>query len=185
MAVDDQFVFRPLSDDDLFMMHAWLNEPGVVRWWEGEDVSMQAVIADYSPNRPDRDSTEHWIAELDGGPVGWICCWHVLDGLSESGPWFHHGVTPTAAGIDYLVAAPDQRGQGVGSAMIRTFALDIVFGRHPEWTQAAAGPYTANEASCRALEKAGFRFAASIQHDDDEDEGPCSLMILDRDNLTS
>ena len=40
----------------------------------------------------------------------------------------------------------------------------------------AASPYAANVASCRALEKAGFRFAGSIQYPDDEVEGPCSLM---------
>ena len=179
MSTDLKIDFRPLADADLEMMHVWLNEPGVVRWWEGEDVSMPAVVNDYGSQRTDV-ATEHWIAEIDGDPIGWICCWPVTDGGDESEPWFPLGVEQTAAGIDYLVAAPDRRGQGVGSQMIRAFTFNVVFGRHCEWTQAAASPYTANAASCRALEKAGFRFAGSIQYPDDEDEGPCSLMVFDR-----
>lgn len=182
MTASDQaasFSFRPLTEKDYKLMYRWLNEPGVVRWWEGEDVSMPAIVADYGPSRADV-STEHWIAEIDGEPVGWICCWPVLDGLEESEAWFPLGVDRTAAGIDYLVGAPDGRGKGVGSAMIRAFSYNVVFGRHCGWTQAAASPYTANVASCRALEKAGFSFAGSIQYPGDDAEGPCSLMVLHR-----
>ncbi len=179
MSRELSFTFRLLSDADIEMMHGWLNEPGVVRWWEGEDVSMPAVAAQYGPDREDT-LTEHWIAELDGQPVGWICCWPVTGDLDESAPWFPLGVEQTAAGIDYLVGAPGRRGQGVGSQMIRAFAFNVVFGRHCNWTQAAASPYTANTASCRALEKAGFAFAGSVQYPNDEVEGPCSLMVLNR-----
>lgn len=176
---DLRFKFRPLGDGDLDMMHRWLNEPAVVRWWEGEDVSVSAVRADYGSTREDTE-TEHWIAELDGKPVGWICCWPVLSGLDEAGPWLKHGLPDTAAGIDYLVAAPDQRGKGVGSAMIRAFTFNVVFGRHCDWTHAAASPYTANVASCRALEKAGFDLVASIQYPNDDEDGPCSLLVMER-----
>ncbi len=181
----DDISFRPLDVDDLEMMHDWLNEPGVVEWWEGEDVSMPAVIADYSPDRPGAadDSTEHWIGLLDDEPIGWICCWPVLDGLEESEPWFPLGVSTSAAGIDYLLGAPGRRGQGLGSAMIHAFTRDIVFGLHPRFTQAAAGPYTANVASCRALEKAGFTFLGSVAHRD-EPADPCSLMMAERADLT-
>ena len=49
------------------MLHGWLNEPGVVRWWEGDDVSWDAVVRDYGPANP--DPTEHWIASLDGRDI--------------------------------------------------------------------------------------------------------------------
>jgi len=178
-----RFTFRPLISPDLSLLHRWLQEPGVVRWWEGEDVSWLAVVADYAPDRPNPDRTEHWIAEIDDDPVGWICCWPVLDGLEESAPWFRFGVSEAAAGIDYLVADPTRRGKGVGSAMIRAFTYNVVFGRHCDWVQVAASPYAANVASCRALENAGFQFAGSIVYPDDEDEGPCSLMVLDRPDV--
>ena len=43
--------FRRLSDDDLPMMHRWLNDPAVVRWWEGRDVSWPAVVGRFGPIR--------------------------------------------------------------------------------------------------------------------------------------
>jgi len=45
--------FRRLADDDLPVLHRWLNEPGLVRWWEGDDVSWQAVVRDYGSANPD------------------------------------------------------------------------------------------------------------------------------------
>ena len=41
------WTFRRLTDDDLPLLHVWLNEPGVVRFWEGDDVSWPGVIAQY------------------------------------------------------------------------------------------------------------------------------------------
>ena len=64
----------------------------------------------------------------------------------------------------------------MGSAIIRAFVSDVVFGRHPGWSQACASPYAANVASWRALEKAGFRFVGTF----DDEDGPCRVMLVDR-----
>lgn len=168
--------FRPMADADLPMLHVWLNEPGVVRWWEGQDVSWDGVVRQYgSPATP---STEHWIACADGRDIGWLQCYLALDHPDETEDWWDFDIDRTAAGIDYFVAAPGERGRGIGSEMIRSFSVDIVLGRHPGWTQVCAGPFAANVASCRALAKAGFRLIGMIE--DDDDDGPCQLMALDR-----
>ena len=166
--------FRRLVADDLVLLHRWLNEPGVVRWWEGEDVSWDAVVRDYDPDAG--DSTEHWIAVVDGVDRGWIQCYPAADEPEETDPWWALGIDRDAAGIDYLVGEPSDRGSGIGSAIIRAFVADVVFGLHPTWTQACAAPFAANVASWRALEKAGFRFVGTVEDDD----GPCRLMAVDR-----
>ena len=180
MADNEQRIeFRPLSESDLPTMHRWLNDPGVVRWWEGEDVSWDAVTRDYNPANTHADPEEHWLGWIEDEPIGWIQCWNVMDGLEEAQPWFAFGVTENAAGIDYLIGATERRGQGLGSSMIRAFVFNVVFGRHCEWTQACASPYSANVASVRALAKAGFRQAGTLTYPDDND-GPCTLMVFDR-----
>lgn len=176
--MSDSVTFRRVGDSDLPLLHEWLNDPGVVRWWEGDDVTMAGVTDTYGSSREDQ-STEHWLGQLDGQPIGWICCWPVTDGLEESEPWFPLGVEQTAAGIDYLIGAPQARGKGLGSTMIRSFVEDVVFGQH-DWSQAAASPFTANVASCRALAKAGFRLAGEVTYGDNNPDGPCSLMVKDR-----
>ncbi|MEM9516870.1 MAG: GNAT family N-acetyltransferase, partial [Actinomycetota bacterium] len=112
---------------------------------------------------------------LDDEPIGWIQCWDVSDEPDEVAPWHALGLGHSAAGIDYLVGDPGQRGQGLGAAMIAAFVGDVVFGAH-DWQQAAASPFDANAASWKALEKAGFRSFGTF----DDPDGPCRLMVADR-----
>jgi aminoglycoside 6'-N-acetyltransferase len=168
------FTFRRLTDADLPLMHRWLNDPGVVQWWEGDDVSWEGVVRDYGS--ANTDPVEHWLALADGTEVGWIQCYASADDPAEAEKWWALGVDRSAAGIDYLLGEPELRGRGLGSEMIRAFVEQVVFGMHPQWTQACAAPFEANVPSWRALEKAGFRFAGIVE----EKTLPCRLMVMDR-----
>ncbi len=103
-----------------------------------------------------------------------------LHASEEAEPWWALGIERDAAGIDYLIGEPANRGRGLGSAMIRAFVINVVFGLHAEWSQACAAPYAKNIASCRVLEKAGFRFVGVVEDED----GPCRLMVADRLSAT-
>ena len=166
--------FRPLAEADLPTLHRWLNDPGVIEWWEGDDVSLAGVVRDYWTDV--RAEIEHWLVLDDGAPFGWIQCYPVTADPDECGPWLEFGVTEDAAGIDYLVGESASRGKGRGAAMIDRFVVDVVFGLHPGWTQACAAPFSSNEASWRALAKADFRHMATI----DDPDGPCHLMVRTR-----
>jgi aminoglycoside 6'-N-acetyltransferase len=159
-------------------MHRWLNEPGVVEWWEGDDVSWEAVVLGYGA--ASEPWLEHWLALLDGEPFGWAQCYPAAESPEEIEHWFPLGVDEAAAGIDYLVGAPQNRGRGLGSAMLARFVDDVVFARHPAWTEACASPLEANVASWRALEKAGFSFVGTF----DDVMGPCRLMRRRRTDPT-
>ncbi len=103
--------FRRQADGDLPTLLRWLNEPGVVRWWEDDDVSWEGVVRDYGS--ASTDHAEHWIASADGRYVGWIQCFATVDEPDEAGPWWALGVDRTAAGIDYLVENARFRFAGV------------------------------------------------------------------------
>lgn len=166
--------FRRLTDDDLPRLHAWLNEPEVVRWWEGDDVSWDGVVRDYGS--ASTDPVEHWIAVAGGEDVGWIQCYAVAAYPDETREWLALGVDAAAAGIDYLIGDPTRRGRGLGSAVIAAFVDEIVFGRHPQWSQVAADPHERNVPSWRALERAGFRRLGLV----DRADGPWRLMARRR-----
>lgn len=168
--------FRRLTDDDLPLLHRWLDEPGVVRWWEGDDVSWDGVVRDYGSGSD--PTVEHWLALAGDRPVGWIQCYATADHADsdEVAHWRRLGVDDAAAGIDYLVGDAAERGRGVGSAMIRAFVAEVVFGRHPTWTQACASPLAVNVASVRALARAGFTHRGTFE----DHLGPCDLMVRDR-----
>ncbi len=157
-------------------MHEWLSDPAVVAWWEGVDVSWPAVVQRYGSGRPP-DAYEHWIAILDGEPVGWVQCYAASSAADgEAWYWRPHLDLERTGAIDYLVAREVQRGRGLGSAMLRAFVRDVAFARHPEWRFVAAGPFEANRPSCRALEKAGFALQATL----DDEDGACALMVATR-----
>ena len=184
----DDVTFRRLTADDLGLLVSWLAEPGVVRWWEGDDVSPEAVARDHGPGNR-WPQVEHWLAEVDGAPAGWIQCYPTAEEEDdeETQLWAPHLDLATAAGIDYLVGDPAARGRGLGTAMLTAFVDRVVFGRHPTWTHAAASPYRGNVASWRALAAAGFVHVADLDHDGpggdgtDRDDGPLRLMVRCRD----
>ena len=168
--------FRPLDDADLPTMHRWLNDPAVVAWWEGDDVSWPAVVRDYGSDHD--EPVEHWLALLNGDPLGWIQWYRASDFAEEEAyHWGKHIELATTAGIDYLLGEPSARGRGLGSALIRAFVRDVLFPRQPDVARVAAGPFEANVASWRALEKAGFTRRAVL----DDEEGPCVLHALSRE----
>lgn len=154
--------FRRLADEDLPMLHRWLNEPGVVTWWEGDDVTWDGVLARYSNAATADDSVEHHVVELDGRPVGWVQVWFLCD-EPEMSEWVGFGFHPTrTAGIDYLVGEPADRGSGLGSAMLAAFVERIVFGAHPWIDAAGSDPDERNSASVGALRQAGFRPVGTV-----------------------
>lgn len=174
-----EFRFRPLVDDDLPTMHRWLNEPGIIEWWEGDDVTWERVVRDYSTRRVG-DGVEHWIVDHDGVPFGWISCADIDHWPVESQAWRALGVGPHTAGIDYLIGDPGRRALGLGSRMIAAFVRHIVFGLHPTWTQVGADPFSANRASWGALARAGFQFVGTYDEGDEESR----LMVFDRPSQT-
>jgi len=166
--------FRRLEPEDFALMHRWLNEPGVVEWWEGDDVSPKAVRSHYFTNV--EDGVEHWLALDDDVPFGWIQCYPVTSDLDECASWLALGVPDTAAGIDYLIGEAGQRGSGRGAAMIAGFVEDVVFAEHPGWTHVGAGPFSANVRSWGALAKAGFEYVGTIP----DPAGSLHLMVRSR-----
>jgi aminoglycoside 6'-N-acetyltransferase len=168
--------FRPLRDHDLPLLHGWLNDPAVVRWWEGDDVRWPAVVRDYCEASTREAPEEHHLALDDGRPFGWIQCYPAAAYPEEGGPWTAAGADPACAGIDYLIGRPEDRGRGLGPRMIAAFVEQVVFPRHLEWTQVGAAPDVGNTASWGSLAKAGFRHLADVPDKD----GTGRLMVLDR-----
>lgn len=169
--------FRRLVDEDLPLLYRWLNEAGVVRWWEGDDVSWDAVVHDYGS--ASSDPTEHWIASVDGRDIGWIQCYAAADKPEERAPWWDLGVDRRAARIDYLIGESADRGPWPGLQDDRQLRRRRAIARHPDGTQAAAAPHAANVASGWALEMASFRFVGTIEDRD----GPCPLLVTDRNSV--
>jgi aminoglycoside 6'-N-acetyltransferase len=151
---------RPLRRADFPLLCRWLAEPLVARWWD-DDATPDAVEQQYGPSVDGEDPTAVYLGVHDGQPFGLVQVYAFADEpeslaeLSAVCP-----VPPGALSIDYLVGEPDARGRGLGAAMIAA-AVARGFADHPEAADVLVPVVTGNEASWRALRRAGATWYAA------------------------
>ncbi len=169
---------RPLADADLPTLHRWLNEPGVIRWWEGDPVDWPSVVSQYGSART--EPGDHWIASaaVDGATIdiGWIQAWSVADYPEAATAWAQLDPPSALWGVDYLVGEPGLRGRGLGQAMIAA-AIDLLFRRSQDLPEIWSDPALANTASWGALQAAGFEPVGVVAG---EPDGPYQVMRITR-----
>jgi aminoglycoside 6'-N-acetyltransferase len=154
------YSFRPVRREDFPLLGRWLAQPHVQRWW-ADDPSPQALEADYGATIDGTEPAEVFIAWRDGEPIGLAQRYRLSaypQYLEQLRPIIQ--VPAGAWSIDYLIGEARDIGRGWGSEMIRAFTQNIW--RDDAQASAIIVPvHTANAASWRALEKAGYSRLAS------------------------
>ena len=122
MADDREIQFRPLALGDLELMHRWLNNDFVARWWPGWP-SLEQVRAKYRPRIEGNDPTKCFIVEVEATPTGFIQCYYIRD-------YPDYPIGPeaaNAAGIDLFIGERERAYRGLGPRLIREFLGRVVF----------------------------------------------------------
>jgi RimJ/RimL family protein N-acetyltransferase len=146
--------FRPLREDDLPRLHAWLNEPHVVATYGlGRTPSLAEVIEKYGPRARGAAGTRAFVIEADGAAVGYVQTYRIADHAAYAA---EIDVAGEEHGLDLFLGDACMVGRGVGPQVIRRFVEEEIFGR-TDATAVVCDPPSANARSVRALEKAGFR----------------------------
>ncbi len=145
---------RPLRRADLPQLGRWLAQPRVARGWHHHS-SPEVVERDFGPSLDGEDVTALYVAEHVGAPFGLVQVYPIEaypEYVQELAPVCP--VPPGSLSIDYLVGEPSARGRGLGTAMIAA-AVARGFADHPDAGEVLVPVAAANEASWRALERAG------------------------------
>ena len=154
------FSFHHLTRADFALLGRWLAQPHVARWWNHEN-SPQAMEADFGAVIDRLDPTDVFIVSHGTRPIGLLQRYTFADNpdyVAELAPLID---APGAAlCIDYLLGEPDLLGRGLGSAMIGA-AVEAIWRDHPDAPSIIVPVTSANVASWRALERAGFVLAAT------------------------
>lgn len=159
-----QISFQPLTRDDFPLMHRWLNNDTVARFYGIDDdnrkyPSYEEVVDEFEADlRPDAPTHGYTIA-IDGRKVGYIQCYRVGDyeeyaqaiDMADDDPW----------AIDIFIGEDDARGAGMGPSIIEQFVEEYVFSR-PDVNVCLLNPELENERGRRAYEKAGFRHVKTV-----------------------
>jgi aminoglycoside 6'-N-acetyltransferase len=163
--------FRPLREEDLAQLHAWQQRKHVKRWWR-DSRTYDETVAHYMPSVRGEEPTDHYVIVLEGRDVGMVETYLVADHPKwEAIVQVGEGV----AGLDLLLGEEDVVGRGVGPAVLRQFANEMVFAR-PSVRALVAAVDEENRRSWRAFEKAGFVYERDVV----EEGRPHRLMRLER-----
>lgn len=173
--------FRAMREDDVELVAGWLSREHIRTWWS-DPATPAEVAAKYLPRIRGEDPTEMFIVHHADRDIGLIQRYRIADHpewltiLSDAG--FD---ASSAAGIDYLVGEPDLVGRGVGTGMIQAFT-ERLFDDLADVSCVAVTPQSTNVASCRVLEKAGYRlvWTGDLDSDDPSDDGESALYVRDR-----
>jgi len=176
MADDPHIRFRPMALDDLKLMHRWLNNDFVGRWWPGWP-SLEQVRAKYAPRIDGSDPTKCYIIELVERPIGLIQSYQVIDDPNLCGLI---GQPECAAGIDLFLGDRAHAYHGFGPRIIKTFLHQVVFAL-PETNVCIIDPAQNNFAAIRAYKKVGFHHIRTIQAPGELE--PSYVMALRREEV--
>lgn len=141
---------RPMHEDDLNRIGAWLREPHVARWWtEPAEHELQAMRLRV---RGEGDTATRMLTVTEGGrPIGWAQ-WYRWEDYPPEAEAIGAGVSEV--GMDYAIGEPTATGRGVGRRLIAELVREIR--RHNPGAGLVVGPEAANASSCAVLARNGF-----------------------------
>ena len=169
-ATQPQMKFQKLSEADLPLLAESLARPHVAAWWHGCE-SLEEVRAEFLPLLADDSSVIPYLAYYDDVAVGYFQSYVAI---AAGDGWWPDERDPGVRGIDQFLADGERLGQGIGTQMVRDFALFLF--RDPSVTRIQADPAPTNARAIRCYEKAGFRRAGLVTTPD----GPAMLMTMER-----
>jgi aminoglycoside 6'-N-acetyltransferase len=163
MHSDDDISFRPLAEVDMPLIHAWLNNPEVARWYglgfeNQTSPTLEEVAEYYAPRRLGEQPVSCYIIEVAGRSVGFIQTYRIGD-YPEYARALDYD--PDAWAIDLFIGEDDSRGGGFGTRVISRFVEREVFSR-PGVKTAILAPNPDNARGIRCYEKAGFRHLKTV-----------------------
>lgn len=160
-----------MAEDDLPMLHEWLNRPHIVEWWGGERPSLEEVREKYLPRVLAAESVTPYIGLLNGQPIAYAQSYIAL---GSGDGWWEDETDPGVRGIDQSIADPGLLGKGIGTRLVRALVNQLF--TDPAVTRVQTDPAPTNGRAIRCYETAGFRRVKTILTPD----GPAVYMLCER-----
>jgi AacA4 family aminoglycoside N(6')-acetyltransferase len=174
--IHSSVTLRLMTEQDLPVLHDWLNRSHIVEWWGGDEArpTLAEVQEHYLPRVLAAESVTPYIAMLDQEPIGFAQSYVAL---GSGDGWWEDETDPGVRGIDQSLANPSQLGQGLGTKLVRAL-VEMLF-TDSTVTKIQTDPSPANLRAIRCYEKAGFVRLRTITTPD----GPAVYMVQTRQSF--
>lgn len=155
--------FKPLSIDQLNLLHKWMQQPHVSQWWgEGRSWSFKDIKEKYTPytlgykiQQGAKKPIYPFVIELEERPIGFVQFYNALDfprdGFNVENVW--HDRTKSLAAIDFYIGEANCIGMGLGAKVLESFLNNHVFNH---FDACLVDPDKNNKAAIKSYAKAGF-----------------------------
>jgi len=151
--------FRSLAATDLALIHRWLSDPCVLKWYAKHAYSRSEVEAKYLPRIDGQHPIHVFVIVVNDRPLGLVQTYRLSDfsGYSAS-----LGAESDWAGLDFFIGEPEYRGRGLGATVLDQFVREEVFVARKAHS-CVSGPSPKNLRSIGALTRAGFTYLRTVE----------------------
>ncbi len=152
----------PLKEEDLHLLHQWMNEPHLYPYYMQDSPSQDEVIAKFRPRIDYKGKTKSCIASLDGHKFGYVQ-WYLNINYPNYGVNLlgnNNGVS-----IDYFIGNKDFLGQNLGTQMLQQL-IDTVIPQLRERDKIFYMEHDIkNKSAINCTKKSGFSIEKEYQRD--------------------
>ncbi len=146
---EKRFEFRVLTENDLSLLFAWVNQSEISRWWADVGLDLQTFKEKYLEKLSNGFEFPFMVL-FDEQPIGYIE-YYVANKVG--GGWWTD--EPAGVyGIDVFIGESEKLGRGYGSNFLRMF-VDFLL-KKPEIKKIIIDPAVDNLRAIRCYEKVGF-----------------------------
>ena len=157
-----------MLEQDLPMLHGWLNQAHIVQWWGGARPTWAEVERDYAPRVMAAARVTPYIALLGEDPFAYAQSYVAM---GAGGGWWEDERDPGVRGIDQSIGPSELLGLGLGTRLVRALVGRLF--SDPAVTKIQTDPSPDNHRAIRCYEKAGFHRVKDIVTPD----GPAVYMV--------
>lgn len=163
--------FKPLTENDLPLLHAWLQKPHVkLLYARGKNYTLDMIREKYLPRILNSESIPNFIVYANNIPIGYIqlyCLTYSLpDGVQDyTHSLFENRNPRDMAGIDLFIADEAYLHKGFGAIILKDFIQQYVKGN---FSLLIVDPLKSNKQAIQFFETFGFKKLISNIHSPNE-----------------
>lgn len=143
-----QFTFKPVASKDRDLVHTWLVQPHVAKWFYGQ--GLQNTFNHLDEFLQGSSQSQYWLACDNDHPLAFFITSSVCKPTDELTQWC--SVDGNAITLDMLIGDTNYLGKGLSHVLIQEFLLS----KFPQVDEVLIDPEATNSHAIHIYKKVGF-----------------------------